>query len=265
MAEEAVKIIAGNAAGQASEPCLDSGSDAVKTNACIKQTDSAKQIASWLAESFSSLRKRQKRLKTLKDFGPMKYTEDMAIADLTSISVNTGSDKVQTSSISKIPERVALMLSSGYVEKMQEKMNQEYEDLCSELEYVSWQLDIIDAAMEERMTERQRVVFRWIYLEKMSLRYIHDNLMPEFSTFTIKETRDKALLRLETEVKMRATRDIGNPFFSQIHKEVEKELLNDRYDGESDSSIRKTNRRPPRHRKAQKAGKTEERVSCITG
>ena len=265
MAEEAVKIIAGNAASQASETCLDSGSDVVKTNACIKQTDSAKQIASWLAESFSSLRKRQKRLKTLKDFGPMKYTEDMAIADLTSISVNTGSDKVQTSSISKIPERVALMLSSGYVEKMQEKMNQEYEDLCSELEYVSWQLDIIDAAMEERMTERQRVVFRWIYLEKMSLRYIHDNLMPEFSTFTIKETRDKALLQLETEVKMRATRDNGNHFFSQIHKEVEKELLNDRYDGESDSSIRKTKRRPPRHRKTQKAGKTEERVSCITG
>ena len=259
MAEEAGKVLVGISSDQATLAGSGSNSNSAK------KIEVEKQIAYWLAVNFSSLRKRQKRLKTLKDFGPMKYTEDMAIADLTSISVNTGSDKVQTSGISKVPERVALMLSSGYVEKMQEKMNQEYEDLCSELEYVSWQLDIIDAAMEERMTERQRVVFRWIYLEKMSLRYIHDNLMPEFSTFTIKETRDKALLRLETEVKMRATRDIGNPFFSQIHKEVEKELLNDRYDGESDSSIRKTNRRPPRHRKAQKAGKTEERVSCITG
>lgn len=239
------------------EPCADSDSS--------EQIKSAKQIASWLAANFSSLRKRQKRLKTLKEFGPIRYTEDMAIADLSSISVNTDSDRVQTSGISKIPERVALLLSSGYVEKMQKKMNQEYEDLCSELEYVSWQLDIIDAAMEERMTERQRVVFRWVYLEKMSLRYIHDNLMPEISIFTIKETRGKALLQLETEVKMRATRDNGNPFFSQIHKEVEKELLNDRYEGESDSSIRKTKRRPPRHRKTQKAGKAAERVSGITG
>lgn len=249
MAETAVKMTDGNSDVQAQEP----------------ESDSTNKIASWLAVNFSSLRKRQKRLKTLKDFGPMKYTEDMAIADLTSISVNTGSDKVQTSGISKVPERVALMLSSGYVEKMQEKMNQDYEDLCEELEYVSWQLDIIDAAMEERMTERQRVVFRWVYLEKMSLRYIHDNLMPEISIFTIKETRGKALLQLETEVKMRATRDNGNPFFSQIHKEVEKELLNDRYEGESDSSIRKTKRRPPRHRKTQKAGKAAERVSGITG
>ena len=118
MAEEAVKIIAGNAAGQASEPCLDSGSDAVKTNAFIKQTDSAKQIASWLAESFSSLLKRQKRLKTLKEFGPIRYTEDMAIEDLTAISVNTGSDRVQTSGISKVPEKVAMLLESGYVDKI---------------------------------------------------------------------------------------------------------------------------------------------------
>lgn len=143
--------------------------------------ETVKKIASYLAVNFSSLLKRQKRLKTLKEFGPIRYTEDMAVADLTSISVNTGSDKVQTSGISKVPERVAIMLESGYVEKMQEKMNQEYEDLCEELEYVSWQLDIIDAAMEERMTERQRVIFRWVYLEKMSLRYIHDNLMPECS------------------------------------------------------------------------------------
>ena len=164
MAEETVKIAAGNAVGQVTKTDSGSGSDAAKTNDCIKQNDSAKHIASWLAKSFSSLLKRQKRLKTLKEFGQIKYTEDMAIADLTSISVNTGSDKVQTSGISKVPERVALLLSSGYVEKMQEKMNQEYEDLCSELEYVSWQLDIIDAAMEERMTERQRVVFRWVYL-----------------------------------------------------------------------------------------------------
>lgn len=195
------------------EPCADSDSS--------EQIKSAKQIASWLAANFSSLRKRQKRLKTLKEFGPMKYTEDMAIADLTSISVNTGSDKVQTSSISKIPERVALLLSSGYVEKMQEKMNLEYEDLCSELEYVSWQLDIIDAAMEERMTERQRVIFRWVYLEKMSLRYIHDNLMPEISLGTIKAEQDNAVQCLAEEVEIRKAIADEENYFLQLTREIE--------------------------------------------
>ena len=186
--------------------------------------ETVKKIASYLAVNFSSLLKRQKRLKTLKEFGPIRYTEDMAVADLTSISVNTGSDKVQTSGISKIPERVAIMLESGYVEKMQERMNQEYEDLCKELEYVSWQLDIIEAAMEERMTERQRVVFRCVYLEKMSLRYIHDNLMPELSIFTIKITKDKAVMQLSEEVMMRKADDRQKKYFLQLTMEAAREM-----------------------------------------
>ena len=211
------------------EPCADSDSS--------EQIKSAKQIASWLAANFSSLRKRQKRLKTLKEFGPMKYTEDMAIADLTSISVNTGSDKVQTSSISKIPERVALLLSSGYVEKMQEKMNLEYEDLCSELEYVSWQLDIIDAAMEERMTERQRVIFRWVYLEKMSLRYIHDNLMPEISRFTLSSVLEKAVAMMSVEVVYRRQNTTKKKYLYQLTAEVAKEGDSNETDGKSRNRI----------------------------
>ena len=203
--------------------------------------ETVKKIASYLAVNFSSLLKRQKRLKTLKEFGPIRYTEDMAVADLTSISVNTGSDKVQTSGISKVPERVAIMLESGYMEKMQEKMNQEYEDLCRELEYVSWQLDIIDAAMEERMTERQRVIFRWVYLEKMSLRYIHDNLMPEISRFTIKATQDRTLQILETEVQTREGRASEKEWISRIWKEVNQEIADGGYREESGARV--TNRK----------------------
>lgn len=203
--------------------------------------ETVKQITSYLAVNFSSLLKRQKRLKILKEFGPVRYTEDMAIEDLTAISVNTGSDRVQTSGISKVPEKVAMLLESGYVDKMQKKMDQEYEDLCRELEYVSWQLDIIDAAMEERMTERQRVIFRWVYLEKISLRYIQENLMPQFSLFTIKAARDKALQCLEAEVQMRAGRCDEKNMISQILKEVEQETA----DGgqREKSGTRVTNRR----------------------
>ena len=203
--------------------------------------ETVKKIASYLAVNFSSLLKRQKRLKTLKEFGPIRYTEDMAVADLTSISVNTGSDKVQTSNISKIPERVAIMLESGYVEKMQEKMNQEYEDLCKELEYVSWKLDIIEAAMEERMTERERVVFRWVYLEKMSFRYIHDNLMPECSLGTIKNTRDKTLLLLETEIRTREGKAGEKSRIIQLWKDVNREATDGGQHEESGERV--TNRR----------------------
>ena len=258
MTEETVKMAAESAVGQSTEMDLGSDSDSAQTDNfgktidsakqddSVTQNDSAKQIASWLAANFSSLSKRQKRLKTLKEFGPIRYTEDMAVANLTSISVNTGSDKVQTSGISKVPERVAIMLESGYVEKMQEKMNQEYEDLCRELEYVSWQLDIIDAAMEERMTERQRVVFRWGYLERMSLRYIHDNLMPECSLGTIKNTWDKAILLLEEEIRMRAGKISEKDWIIQLWKEARREFENGGQREESETRV--TNRRKQKHR-----------------
>ena len=231
MAEEAGKALVGISSDQATLAGSGSNSNSAK------KIEVEKQIAYWLAVNFSSLRKRQKRLKTLKDFGPMKYTEDMAIADLTSISVNTGSDKVQTSGISKVPERVALLLSSGYVEKMQEKMNHEYEDLCDELEYVTWQLDIIDAAMEERMTERQRVVFRWVYLEKMSLRYIHDNLMPEISRFTLSSVLEKAVAMMSVEVAYRRQNTTKKKYLYQLTAEVAKEGDSNETDGKSRNRI----------------------------
>ena len=121
-------------------------------------------------------------------------------------------------------------------------MNQEYEDLCSELEYVSWQLDIIDAAMEERMTERQRVVFRWVYLEKMSLRYIHDNLMTEFSRFKLSSILDKAVDILSVEVAYRRQDTTEKKYLDQLTVEAEKESDGNKSDGESRNRI--TNRKP---------------------
>lgn len=246
MEEAEVKMADGNSDDQTTDS--NPGSD----------PGSTRKIASWLAANFSSLLKRQKRLKTLKEFGPIRYTEDMAVTDLTSISVNTGSEKVQTSSISNIPERVAMMLASGYVEKMQEKMNQEYEDMCGELKYVSWQLDIIDAAMEERMTERQRVVFRWVYLEKMSLRYIHDNLMPLVSLFTIKAERDRTLRKLEDEVGTRAERTGEEVWYSQARKEAEREAAGEKQGGDRGSRVTNRVRRVSKKSEAKKAGTASE-------
>lgn len=249
MAEAEVKMADGNSDDQTTDS--NPGSD----------PGSARKIASWLAANFSSLLKRQKRLKTLKEFGPIRYTEDMAVADLTSISVNTGSEKIQTSSTSNIPERVAMMLTSGYVEKMQEKMNQEYEDLCRELEYVSWQLDIIDAAMEERMTERQRVVFRWVYLEKMSLRYIHDNLMPECSLGTIKNTRDNATQELAEEVATRKAPVAEKNYFQQLAAEAGRD--GEEFESGEGARFGRTNQKSRRKAKTS-ARETKKAMYCST-
>ena len=185
--------------------------------------DTSEQIADYLAENFSSLLRMQKRLKTLKEFGPVQYTEDMAVADLASISSVSGSDKVQSSSISDIPQRVSVMLESGYVQKMQRKMNQEYQELCEELEYINWQLDIIDAAMEERMTEEQRVVFRWYFRDQISLRYIQKMLMPAFSRFKISSLRDAAVSNLMIELRDREAGSENPQYFQKLKKDAEEQ------------------------------------------
>lgn len=185
--------------------------------------DTSEQIAGYLAENFSSLLRMQKRLKTLKEFGPVQYTEDMAVADLASISSVSGSDKVQSSSISDIPQRVSVMLESGYVQKMQRKMNQEYQELCEELEYINWQLDIIDAAMEERMTEEQRVVFRWYFRDQISLRYIQKMLMPAFSRFKISSLRDAAVSNLMIELRDREAGSENPQYFQKLKKDAEEQ------------------------------------------
>ena len=188
-----------------------------------EKDDTSEQIADYLAENFSSLLRIQKRLKTLKEFGPVQYTEDMAVADLASISSVSGSDKVQSSSISDIPQRVSVMLESGYVQKMQRKMNQEYQELCEELEYINWQLDIIDAAMEERMTEEQRVVFRWYFRDQISLRYIQKMLMPAFSRFKISSLRDAAVSNLMIELRDREAGSENPQYFQKLKKDAEEQ------------------------------------------
>ena len=202
--------------------------------------DTSEQIADYLDDNFSSLLRMQKRLKALKEFGPVQYTEDMAVADLASISSVSGSDKVQSSSISDIPQRVSVMLESGYVQKMQRRMNQEYQELCEELEYINWQLDIIDAAMEERMTEEQRVVFRWFYRDRMSLRYIHEVLMPGTRRVRISSMLQKARGALLIEVRSRKNLGDVEGYLRRLEKDTEVEEKRESVHERKDSRI--TNR-----------------------
>ena len=76
-----------------------------------------------LAGSYSDAVKEKKQLQDLMT-GEFEYTEDMAIQDLIGGGQQEG-ERVQTSNISNIPERAAILLADGYVEKQKYRMQKE--------------------------------------------------------------------------------------------------------------------------------------------
>ncbi len=76
------------------------------------------EAALFRAETYGKMLDDRVQLKALIDAGVIPYTEEMAIRDLSAVSVGYDTERVQTSNISNIPERIAALLDSGYVEKM---------------------------------------------------------------------------------------------------------------------------------------------------
>lgn len=64
------------------------------------------EMALFLAKSYGQMLKDRERLKAVIDAGVPVYTKEMAIRDLSSISIDYESDRVQTSNISRVPERI---------------------------------------------------------------------------------------------------------------------------------------------------------------
>lgn len=176
--------------------------------------------ASFLAENFASLCRRQQRLQTLKDFGPIRYTEGMAIRDLSAVSIRTDSDKVQSSNISNVPERILMTLEDGYVEKMQNRMNREYKDTCRELEYVNWQLDVIRTAMQERMTQEERVIFRYLFQHGMSVRDVRRQSGETLSIGKISKCRKRCIAKTGEELSARRKDPLENANYNRLMKDI---------------------------------------------
>lgn len=116
-----------------------------------------------LADSYSMILIEQKDLHNLLT-GNFVYTEDMAIQELLG-GGQQEAERVQSSNISNIPERIAVLLADGYVEKKKRQMQreaqlqiQEYRQLCNKIQ-------IVETAMAERMDARTRAVFKQIYIE----------------------------------------------------------------------------------------------------
>lgn len=116
-----------------------------------------------LANSYSMILIEQQDLQNLLS-GNFVYTEDMAIQELLGGGQQEG-ERVQTSNISNIPERIAILMADGYAEKKRKQMQREAQQRIQEYRELCGKIQIVETAMAERMDARTRAVFRQVYIE----------------------------------------------------------------------------------------------------
>lgn len=140
-----------------------------------EQTISAsdfRELALFLAQSYGQLLSDRDRLKAVIEAGVQPYTEEMAIRDLSAISIEYESERVQTSNISNVPLRVAETLDAGYVEKMNRRLRREMDETVKEYGYICWKIEVVETVMRERMDKMERAVFERMFVKGKSYRQI---------------------------------------------------------------------------------------------
>jgi hypothetical protein len=153
-----------------------------------------------LAESFSGRVMERDTLKALLD-DTFEYTEDMAIQDLIGGGVQYG-ERVQTSNISNVPERIAILLDEGYVEKQRCKMRQEAEKHKKDYQKYCAEIEIVETAMQERMDARTRAVFRCLYIEHRPWSKVRDEVGNHLEKKAVLRCKQKEITAIAEELML---------------------------------------------------------------
>lgn len=156
------------------------------------------QEALLLAGSYKSNVQDKKYLEDMMA-GNFEYTEDMAIDDLMGGGQQDG-ERVQTSNISNQPERIAILLMSGYVEKQKARMQKEAQEQMDEYLELCRQILIVDTAIAERMDARTQAVFRCLYIEKQPWSRVRDEYGNHLENKAISRCREKAINAIAKEI-----------------------------------------------------------------
>ena len=130
------------------------------------------ELALFLAKSYGQMLKDREQLQSVLDAGVPIYTKEMAIRDLSSVSIDYETDRVQTSNISNVPLRIAELLDHGYVEKMNRRLRREMDDSVKEYGYLCWKIEVVETTMRERMDQRERAIFERMFARGKSYREI---------------------------------------------------------------------------------------------
>lgn len=133
-------------------------------------------------------------------YGNFKYTEDMAIRDLIGGAVSYDTERVQTSNISNQPERIAILLDNGYVWKEKRRIREEARKQKAELDRLEREIGIVEIAMNERMDDRTRAVFRCLYIERRPWSRVKDEYGNCLGAEQINAARKCAIYEIAKEV-----------------------------------------------------------------
>lgn len=130
------------------------------------------EAALFLAEVYGRMLDDRERIKMAIDAGVIPYTKKMAIRDLSAVSAGCDIGRVQTGKVSNIPEQIAVLLDSGYVEKMNRRLEREMDEMVRDYTYLCWKIEIVETAVGERMDNKEKAVFERLFIEKKTYRQI---------------------------------------------------------------------------------------------
>ena len=120
--------------------------------------------ALFLANSYTWMLKRREDLEQ-RLAGSWKYTKDMAIEELDSITIAYGKERVQSSNISNPTERIAMKLTDEFIVHKQREMDEEREACEDELKYLNWKIEVIETVWKERAKGFQKSVFQLLFYQ----------------------------------------------------------------------------------------------------
>ena len=191
------------------------------------------ELALFLAKSYGQMLKDREQLQSVLDAGVPIYTKEMAIRDLSSVSIDYETDRVQTSSISNIPLRITELLDN--VEKMNRKLHREMDESVKEYGYLCWKIEVVETAMRERMDQRERAIFIRIYVRGYTFSQLRKAHKKRLCNRQICEAKEVALKAITEEITVRSILGESDAFEAMFFRQFVHEC-----DGTQDENFRRS-------------------------
>lgn len=190
------------------------------------------ELALFLAQSYGQMLKDRDYLKSVIDAGVKPYTKEMAIEDLTAVSIDYESDRVQTSNISNVPQRVIELLDAGYVEKMNRRLHWEMKEIVKDHAYLCWKIEVVETAMQERMDKMERAIFTRIFVRGFTFSQLKKSYKKRLHSVQICRHKEAALQTVADELALAEnSRTTVYEYMDRLKKEFTEEMEREKEEG----------------------------------
>lgn len=182
--------------------------------------------ALFLANSYTRMLKRREDLEQ-RLAGSWKYTKDMAIEELDSITIAYGGERVQSSNISNPTERIAMKLTDEFMARKQQEMDESREACKEELKYLNWKIEVVETVWKERAKGFQKSVFQLLFFQhktyKEAVSILRKKKKDRASNRKIAEAKAQILELFILEVSLRSQRGEDADYVKRLMMETEGE------------------------------------------